>query len=72
MIRLEGKVVNRRPDGLYEVEFKKGDKAITLACYISGRWKYRYRHAKVMVGDRVLVELNPYDKEKGKIIRKVR
>ncbi len=72
MIKLEGKIINRRPDGLYEVEFEKNNKKIQLVCYISGRWKYRYRNLRLMVGDRVLVELNPYDKNKGKIIRKLR
>ncbi len=72
MIKIEGIIKERRPDGSYFVTVSNNEKQIDIICYISGRWKYKYRRVKLIVGDKVLVELNPYEKGKGKIIRKLR
>ncbi len=72
MLRLEGVVKARRPDGLYDVELQFNSKRATIISYVSGKWKHRYKNGKIIVGDKVLVEISPYDKNKGKIIRKVR
>jgi len=72
MLRLEGVVKARRPDGLYDVELRFNGKKANIISYVSGKWKHRYKKGRIVVGDKVLIEVNPYDKNKGKIIRKVR
>lgn len=62
VIELEGIVKEALPNTLFRVELP--DKRIIL-CHLSG--KMRINFIKIMPGDKVKVEMTPYDKEKGRI-----
>jgi len=61
-IEVEGKVVEALPNGMFRVELENGN---VILGYLSGKIrKYRIR---VLMGDKVVVELSPYDLNKGRI-----
>lgn len=62
-IEVEGVVTEALPNAMFRV--KIGDGKVIL-CYLSG--KMRIYRIKVMPGDRVKVEMTPYDQSKGRII----
>jgi translation initiation factor IF-1 len=62
-IEVEGKVVESLPNAMFMVELDNGHK---ILAYISG--KMRMHYIKILPGDKVKVELTPYDLEKGRII----
>ncbi|MBN1897673.1 MAG: translation initiation factor IF-1 [Spirochaetes bacterium] len=62
-IEVEGKVIETLPNTMFRVELENGH--VVLA-YISG--KMRMHYIKILPGDRVTVELSPYDLNKGRII----
>ncbi len=61
-IEVEGIVTQPLPDAQFRVELANGH--VVLA-HISG--KIRKNYIKILTGDRVLVELSPYDLTKGRI-----
>jgi translation initiation factor IF-1 len=61
-IEVEGIVTQPLPDAQFRVELANGH--VVLA-HISG--KIRTNYIKILTGDRVLVELSPYDLTKGRI-----
>jgi translation initiation factor IF-1 len=61
-IEVEGKVIESLPNGMFRVQLETGN---IILGYLSGKIrKYRIR---VLLGDRVMVELSPYDLNKGRI-----
>jgi len=62
----KGKVLESLPDLSFKVELEDG--RIVLV-YLSG--KMRINFIKVIPGDEVMVELSPYDKNKGRIIKRL-
>ncbi len=64
---MEGTVVEALPDARFRVELKNGMKVLA---YVSG--KMRMHYIKIVPGDRVIVELSPYDLTKGRIIRRLK
>ena len=64
-IVFEGTVLEALPNATFRVELK--DNQVILA-HISG--KIRMNYIKILAGDRVLVELSPYDLTKGRITRR--
>ena len=62
-ITLEGKVVEALPNASFRVELPNGH--IVLA-HISG--KMRMHYIRILPGDRVNVELSPYDLNRGRIV----
>jgi translation initiation factor IF-1 len=62
-IEVEGTVVEALPNGMFRVELENGN--IVLG-YLSG--KIRKFRIRVLNGDRVLIELSPYDLNKGRIV----
>lgn len=58
----EGKVLESLPNTLFRVELS--DKKIIL-CHLSG--KMRMHFIKILPGDRVRIEMTPYDETKGRI-----
>jgi len=62
-IEVEGVVVEKLPNAMFKVELE--NKHIITA-HISG--KLRLNFIKIIVGDKVLVEMSPYDLTKGRII----
>jgi len=62
----KGIIIESLPDATFRVELENGE--IVLA-YVSG--KMRLNLIKVIPGDKVLVELSPYDKKRGRIIKRL-
>ncbi|MFH0905635.1 MAG: translation initiation factor IF-1 [bacterium] len=62
VIELEGTVVEALPNATFRVEIEGGH--IILA-HISG--KMRMHYIKILPGDKVTVEMSPYDIERGRI-----
>ena len=61
-IELEGKVVEPLPNAMFNVELENGK---TILCTISG--KIRMNYIRILVGDKVTLEMSPYDLTKGRI-----
>ncbi|GAB4390844.1 MAG: translation initiation factor IF-1 [Thermodesulfovibrionales bacterium] len=61
-IEVQGSVVEALPNATFKVELENGS---IISAYISG--KMRMHFIKILPGDRVLVELSPYDLTKGRI-----
>lgn len=67
IIELEGKVVENLPNAIFRVQLDSGQ---TIIGHLAG--KMRVNKIKVMPGDRVLIEMTPYDLTKGRITRRMR
>lgn len=61
-IELEGTVVETLPNAMFRVELDQGMKVLA---HISG--KMRMHFIRILPGDKVLVELSPYDLSRGRI-----
>lgn len=61
---VEGIVTENLPNTLFRVKLDNEDRVIL--CHLSG--KMRINYIRILPGDRVKVEITPYDKEKGRII----
>jgi len=61
-IEVEGVVVEPLPNAMFRVELANGHKVLA---HISG--KIRVHYIRILPGDRVLVELSPYDLSRGRI-----
>jgi translation initiation factor IF-1 len=62
-IEVEGIVIEPLPNAMFRVELENGHKVLA---HISG--KMRMHYIKILPGDRVTVELSPYDLNRGRII----
>ena len=62
-IEVEGIVVEPLPNAMFRVELEGGHKVLA---HISG--KMRKHYIRILPGDRVTVELSPYDLNRGRII----
>ena len=62
MIELEGVVVEAMPNALFQVEIQGGHQ---ILAHISG--KFRMNFIRILPGDKVTVEMSPYDLSKGRI-----
>ncbi len=62
-IEVEGKVVESLRNGMFHIELENGK---VILGYLSG--KIRKFRIRVLNGDRVLLELSPYDLNKGRIV----
>ena len=62
-IIVEGSVVEPLPNAMFRVELDNGMKVLT---HVSG--KMRMHWIRILPGDRVTVELSPYDLTRGRII----
>ncbi len=61
-IEVEGVAVESLPNAMFRVELANGHKVLA---HISG--KIRLHYIKILHGDKVLVELSPYDLSRGRI-----
>ena len=61
-IEMQGTVTEVLPDTNFRVELENGHEVLA---YISGRMRKNY--IRILVGDRVTVELSPYDLRRGRI-----
>lgn len=62
VIEMQGEVIDSLPNAHFEVKLESGH---TIIAHISG--KLRMNYIKILPGDRVTVELSPYDLTKGRI-----
>ena len=62
VIEVEGKVVDTLPNAMFKVELENG---ATILAHVYG--KIRMHYIRILPGDRVTVELSPYDLTKGRI-----
>jgi translation initiation factor IF-1 len=62
VITMDGTILDALPNALFNVELENG---IKILGHISG--KMRTNYIRIVPGDRVLVELSPYDLSKGRI-----
>ncbi len=63
VIEIEGTVVEKLPNAMFQVELENGHQVLA---HISG--KLRMNFIKILPGDKVTLELSPYDLSKGRII----
>ncbi len=66
-IQVEGTVIETLPNAMFRVELEGGHKVLA---HVSG--KMRMHFIKILPGDKVLLELSPYDLARGRIIYRVR
>lgn len=62
VIEVEGTVVEALPNAMFQVELENGHKVLA---HISG--KLRMNFIRIIPGDKVTVELSPYDLTRGRI-----
>ncbi len=65
-VELKGEVIESLPNATFKVRLE--DNRI-IFCHLSG--KMRLHHIKVIVGDRVNLEMTPYDQTRGRIIQRL-
>ena len=63
VIEVEGTVTESLPNMMFRVELKNEQ---TILAHISG--KMRIHYIRILPGDRVVVELSPYDLTRGRIV----
>jgi translation initiation factor IF-1 len=64
-IKLEGEVIDVLPNATFKVKLENGH---TVLSYVSGRM--RQYEIRILMGDRVELEITPYDLNRGRIIRR--
>lgn len=62
VIEVEGRVVDAMPNAMFKVELENG---FEVLAHISG--KIRMNYIRILPGDKVKVELSPYDLSRGRI-----
>ncbi len=67
VIEVEGRVVEPLPNAMFRVELDNGHKVLA---HVSG--KIRLNFIRILPGDRVLLELSPYDLTRGRIVYRYR
>ncbi len=63
VIQFEGVVEEALPNTTFRVKLENGH---TILCHISG--KMRMNYIRILPGDKVTVEMTPYDLNKGRIV----
>ena len=63
VIEIEGVVVEKLPNAMFQVKLENGHQVLA---HISG--KLRMNYIKILPGDKVTLEMSPYDLTKGRII----
>ena len=67
VIQMEGTVIDTLPNTVFRVELENGH---VVTAHISG--KMRKHYIRILTGDKVTVELTPYDLTKGRITYRAR
>lgn len=62
VLEVEGTVIEALPNAMFQVELENGHK---ILAHISG--KLRMHYIRILPGDKVTVEISPYDLTKGRI-----
>ncbi len=63
LIQTEGTILETLPNAMFRIELDNGHKVLA---HVSG--KMRMSYIKILPGDRVLLELSPYDLSRGRIV----
>jgi translation initiation factor IF-1 len=63
VIEVEGTVIEPLPNAMFRVQLQNGHKVLA---HVSG--KIRMNFIRILAGDRVMVELSPYDLSRGRIV----
>ena len=63
VLEVEGTVLEKLPNAMFQVELENGHKVLA---HISG--KLRMNNIRILPGDKVTIEMSPYDLNKGRII----
>lgn len=63
MIEMEGTILDTLPNTMFRVELDNGH---IVTAHISGRMRKNY--IRILTGDRVKIEMTPYDLTKGRIV----
>lgn len=63
VIEVEGTVLETLPNAMFRVELENGH---VILAHISG--KMRMHYIKILPGDRVAIEMTPYDLTKGRVV----
>ncbi len=63
LIQTEGTILETLPNAMFRVELDNGHRVLA---HVSG--KMRMSYIKILPGDRVLLELSPYDLSRGRIV----
>ena len=63
VIEIEGTVVEKLPNAMFQVELENGHQVLA---HISGKLHMNY--IRILPGDKVTLEMSPYDLSKGRII----
>lgn len=66
-IQIEGTVKETLPNAMFKVELENGHEVLA---HISG--KMRMHYIRILPGDKVLVELSPYDLTRGRVVYRYR
>jgi translation initiation factor IF-1 len=69
-IEVEARVLEAMPNAMFRLEVEHGEKTHQIIGYVSG--KMRKYYIRILPGDRVLVQLSPYDLTKGRIVYRQR
>ncbi len=64
VIEIEGIVIEKLPNAMFQVELENGHKVLA---HISG--KFRMNYIQILPGDKVTLELSPYDLTKEELFR---
>lgn len=65
-IQMEGVVLKALPNAMFLVETQVGDAKHEVLAHVSGRMRKHF--IRILPGDRVTVEVSPYDFKRGRII----
>ena len=66
-IEMDGKVIDTLPNTMFRVELENGH---IVTAHISG--KMRKHYIRILTGDKVKIEMTPYDLSKGRITFRMR
>lgn len=66
LIKLEGTIVETLPSTTFKVKLDNGHEVLA---HISGRMRVNY--IRLLPGDRVLLEMSPYDLSKGRVVQRM-
>ena len=64
-MKVEGEVIDVLPNATFKVKL---DNELVVLSYISG--KMRQHEIRILMGDRVEIEMSPYDLKRGRIVRR--
>ncbi|NTW30340.1 MAG: translation initiation factor IF-1 [Candidatus Moranbacteria bacterium] len=67
VIRMEGVVTESLPSATFKVKLENGHEVLG---HISG--KMRVHYIRLLPGDKVIIEMSPYDLSKGRIVQRLR